>query len=438
MAVSAPPHTSARPQRRAGARPGPNAPRTAATPQVQPRPGRMGGLLVQHLVALELAAVLVLVPLATNRAWLIPGSVAAAVLVAAVVLRFRGRRLAQWPGIYLAFHRRRPTAAPRQTPASTATTVPGGPETDLGPVRECLPDLRVGLVTDRTRRPIGMAGDGTFLTSVLLVEAPDEPLRPRRARHPLPLAAIAEVLRIDDIVLASAQIVQHSRPAPAPHLPPESIVARSYRELRDRDGLDVPAVRQTWVALRLDPERCATAIAARGGGLEGAQRTLMRTVNQCSAVLGRSGLHCHPLDEQALGQALFAASGANPAVRGSGRSGARTTETRDAWRCDDRWHTTFWISRWPRLSGEIAPDVLGALTGTAGLATTFSLTVHEGGGGSVGLTGHIRVSARSSDELEVAAAQLEARARELRTGVVRLDWEQQPGLLATLPLGGHA
>ncbi|UGQ09904.1 type VII secretion protein EccE [Yinghuangia sp. ASG 101] len=436
MAVSAPP----RPRR--GGTPAPGAAAagpaagTSATPRVQPRPGRMGAVLVQHLVVAEIAVLLVVLPLATRRALVVPGAIAAAVLVTAVVARFRGRRLALWPGIILGFRRRRRAAAAASHAGGSGPT--DGVEADLAPIRECVPGLRVGVLTDRSHRAVGFAGDGTFLTAVLLVEAPDDPLRSDRARRPLPLSAIADALRVDDVVVASAQIVQHTRPAPAPHLPTEAIAARSYRELRDREGIDAPAIRQTWIALRLDADRCEPAVAARGGGVEGAQRALLRALNQLAASLGARGLACGPLDEQALVQALFTASGGSPAARRTAGSGPRTAETRHAWRCDDRWHTTYWIARWPRLSAASTPDLVGALTGTAGPATTFSLTAQTGGGGSVALTGHVRVSARSADELDEAAALLEARARQLRVGLVRLDWEQRPALMATLPLGGHA
>ncbi|GAA4985480.1 type VII secretion protein EccE [Yinghuangia aomiensis] len=395
----------------------------------------MGAVLVQHLVVVELAVALVAFPLARHSAWVVPGAALAVLLVAGVLPRYRGRRLALWPGIVLAFRRRRGTRRPAAAPAASDGHTP---EADLAPVRECLPGLTVASATDRGGRPVGMAGDGTFLTAVLLVEARDEPLRPRRDRRPLPLAALANALRVDDVVLASAQIAQHSQPAPAPHLPPEALATRAYTELRSREGGDVPAVRQTWIALRLEPELCATAIAARGGGAEGARRTLLRAVNSLAAALADAGLACRPLDEHALTQALFTAIGANRAVRRNSRGGTRTAEARHLWRCDDRWHTTYWIGRWPRVTAGTSPDIVGALTATPGLATTFSLTAESGGGGSVGLTGHLRISARSADELARSSQQLEQQARQLQMGLVRLDWEQQPALLATLPLGGRS
>ncbi|AJE81930.1 hypothetical protein SLNWT_1554 [Streptomyces albus] len=52
------------------------------------------------------------------------------------------------------------------------------------------------------------------------------------------------------------------------------------------------------------------------------------------------------------------------------------------------------------------------------------------------LTGHLRVTGRGESELATARRDLERAARQARTGLVRLDGEQLPGVLATLPLGG--
>ncbi|MDI2132465.1 type VII secretion protein EccE [Yinghuangia seranimata] len=386
---------------------------------------------MQHLVALQLAALLIAVPLATKKFLVVPGGVLAVVILIGVWVPFHGRRLALWPGIVADFRKRQRPAPPEPDEASGSA--------DLAPIRTCVPGLALEAAYDRTHGTVGMVGDGTFLTSVLLVEAPDEPLRPRRAGHPLPLAAVASALSVDGIVVGSAQVVLHSRPAPAPHLPAEAMAARAYQELSQRDNLNVPAVRQTWVAVRLDPSRCTTAIAARGGGYEGAQRTLLRAVNQLTAALAANGLTARPLDEQGLVQALIASCGINRAAQpGRARTAARIAESRHAWRCDDRWHATYWVSRWPKLTAAGSPDVIASLTGAPGIATTFALTAHMGGGGSLAVQGHVRVSARSSDELEAAARHLEARGRHAGLSLVRLDFEQQPGLLATIPLGGGA
>lgn len=79
---------------------------------------------------------------------------------------------------------------------------------------------------------------------------------------------------------------------------------------------------------------------------------------------------------------------------------------------------------------------MARLTSVPALATTFSLTLGRGGHRDVTVSGHVRVTGRSSNELAAAREELERAARETRTGLVRLDREQLPGVLATLPLGG--
>lgn len=70
------------------------------------------------------------------------------------------------------------------------------------------------------------------------------------------------------------------------------------------------------------------------------------------------------------------------------------------------------------------------------MASVFSLTAGRGTHGAWALTGHVRLASRSENELEAAQQELEGRARSAKAGLVRLDREQLPGLLATLPLGG--
>ncbi|MGV9241966.1 type VII secretion protein EccE, partial [Streptomyces nigra] len=58
------------------------------------------------------------------------------------------------------------------------------------------------------------------------------------------------------------------------------------------------------------------------------------------------------------------------------------------------------------------------------------------GNRGVALAGHIRVTARGDDELGQVGRELERTASTAKVGLVRLDREQVPGALATLPLGG--
>ena len=52
------------------------------------------------------------------------------------------------------------------------------------------------------------------------------------------------------------------------------------------------------------------------------------------------------------------------------------------------------------------------------------------------VSGHLRVTGRSESEVGQVGRQVEARAQSTGLGLVRLDLEQAPGMLATLPLGG--
>ncbi|MET9608621.1 type VII secretion protein EccE [Streptomyces sp. NPDC006512] len=412
---------------------------SAAVPDgVVPRPvsspGRFGPFRLQQLVLLQLAVAAPLVAWVVEPLLLVPAGASALVLLALAVVRRHRRSLPEWLGGVLALRARRRRAA--------GFTVPAGTEPGLAPLVEAEPALRTLTFggSARDRGPVGMVGDGTFLTAVVRVDADATALRPDRAACPLPLSAVRDVLEVDGIRLESAQVVQHTQPAPAPHLPAGSTASRNYAPLQARTG--APAVRLTWIALKLDPERCAEAVAARGGGLPGAQRALVRVADQLASRLAGAGFRATVLTERELTAALATSSCANPAaITRAGRTagtGRRTEETPRTWRCDDRRHTTYWVGRWPRLGGAGAgpAQFVALLTSVPALATNFSLTLAPAGRHGVTLTGYVRVTGRSDGELVRARRELERTARGVRAGLVRLDREQVPGLLASLPLGG--
>ncbi|MEV6978156.1 type VII secretion protein EccE [Kitasatospora sp. NPDC093806] len=434
-----------------GHSPAARRPRAAGGPvpiRVHPRPGLLGGRLrLQQLVLVEVAVALVAVGWTISRPVAAGfGAVALALLVLALV-PLRGRTIPEALRVRAALKARRKRAR--------ANVPPPGTDPALAPALELEPALRTcthATETDFGGRPVrretGMVGDGTFLSAVLLVQAKDRPLRPARTARPLPLDVVCSVLRVDDITLESVQLVQHTQPAPAPHLPEQSLAARAYRELAD--GTATPGLRLTWVALKLDPERAATAVRARGGGEEGARKALQRVTDQLAGRLNSAGFNATVLDERELIAALAISTCVNPLATAGrqgtgsgGGSGRRTQETNRFWRVDDRWHSTYWVSRWPQLGrpggapGRIAvPDLVNLVTGAPALASTFSLTAGHGTGGSVTLSGHVRVTGRSESEAVEIGRQVEARAQGTGLGLTRLDLEQAPGVLATLPLGG--
>ncbi|WP_107450083.1 type VII secretion protein EccE [Streptomyces silvensis] len=402
---------------------------------------RWGPFRLQRLVLVEVAAALPLV------GWAVGGSSAAAlaggvaaVLVLLAVVRRNGRALPALLGASRRLKERRRLAA--------RTPVPPGTDPAFTAALECDPALRTYSHRGRDRRDVGMVGDGTFVTVVLQIESDGAALRTGPSGRPLPLGPLRDALEVDGIRLASAQIVLHTQPAPALHLPQQSVAVSNYAPLQARTG--APALRLTWIALKLDPELCPEAVAARGGGLAGAQKCVMRAADQLASRLAGRGFRATALSEEELTAALATSACANPLVTAqSGRDDApqrRTEESTRSWRCDNRRHTTYWVRRWPQLGGAGGPamsQLVTLLTAVPTLATTFSLTlgpdrqqVRRDGHEGLALRGHVRVTGRSDSELDTARRALEQGARQAGAGLVRLDHEQLPGMLATLPLGG--
>ncbi|MFF2010879.1 type VII secretion protein EccE [Streptomyces sp. NPDC058195] len=405
----------------------------AGAPADPPRRVRRPGFALRRLVLVETA-------LAVGVAGCVHGGAAAAgsVVVAGLlapfavapftVTRRRGRAV---PG-------RLPTALALRARRRDAAAVAPGTHPDWAPVAEAAPGLAPYGYADRGRRTVGMAGDGSFLTAVVRVEAGRESLRRAPGARAFPLSLLGDALTVDDIVLESAQLVQQVRPAPAR----QSAARSSGVPPQERDG--APALRMTWVAVRLDPEACREAVEARGGGLGGAQRCLVRVADQVASRITGAGFRASVLDQEELRAVLAAALCARAAVppgggHRDGASGRRTAETPGAWRCDGRLHRSYVVDRWPGSGRGPAPlpRLVASLTRVPAYATTFCLTLRRGPyRAEVSVSGHVRVTGGSAAELAGACEALEREARSARVGLVRLDREQLPGVLATVPLGG--
>ncbi|MGX1303651.1 type VII secretion protein EccE [Streptomyces albogriseolus] len=362
-----------------------------------------------------------------------PAVAVAVVLVLMAVVRRRGRPLPEWIATRQGLRSRRRSAAKLVVPPDT--------EPGLAPAVECDPALRTYSYGARDRRPVGIVGDGTFVTAVVQVEADATALRAERSRRPLPLALVRDALEVDGIRLESAQVVLHTQPAPALHLPPQSVAVTNYAPLQAQTG--APAVRITWIALKLDPELCPEAVAARGGGLHGAQKCVVRVADHLASRLTGAGFRATVLDVEELISAVATSACANPLVTAEAgradRRERRTEESGRSWRCDNRRHTTYWIRKWPSLGGAQGASLhqfVARVTGVHALATTISLTLAPGDRREMSLSGHLRVTGRSAEELTGARRALEAVARDAGAALTRLDREQLPGVLATLPLGG--
>ena len=421
-------------QQRPGAS-APQGPRTA-TLRLRSKPGSFGPVRLQQLVLIEVAAGIVLV---TWIAWpllLIPAAVVAGLLTVVALLRRRQHPLSEWYELKRSLRNRKREAR-----------FPVAPDTDpsMAPVVECDPALQTSTYVTREDRAVGTIGDGTFLTALVAVEGKDAPLRPGRpgrVEHPLPLNLLHDALTTDDIRLESVQIVQQTQPAPAPHLPEQAVVSRSYGTLKEASG--IPSVRLTWVALKLTPELTRESVEARGGGLVGAQRSLVRAADQLASRLEGAGFSATVLNETEIVQAMGIATCLNPRANVAASQDRRrapqrrTEESVRGWRCDDRWHSTFWISRWPQVGpGAVsAAHLASILTSLRVFTSVYSLTLGHGDGRNASISGYVRIVARGENDLSAARRDLQRTASRAKTGLVPLDREQVPGVLATLPLGG--
>jgi type VII secretion protein EccE len=295
-------------------------------------------------------------------------------------------------------------------------------------LRLLLPDLTIAHGADHQREPLGLVCHQNTWTAVLEVDAAPSMIIPVGGAAGLPLSALAPCLEHRGVVLDSIQVIWHCYPGSAA-LPSSSPALRSYMEVLG--PLPVAARRTTWVAVRLDPQRCPAAVAERGGGMTGCHRALIGALSRVRSDLQAHGVSTRPLDADQLLRAGISAAELS-AVAGTGQPVALnegwTTVT-----AAGVGHASHAITGWGTTG---AVHNLNALTGVRALSTTLSLSLSPGeDGGEVGLRGVVRVSARNPTELEAADGQLGAVSQRLGVALRPLRGLQIAGLAATLPLG---
>jgi type VII secretion protein EccE len=393
---------------------------------------RVGPLPVVNLVVLEGGLALALALFAVHAAlcW--------AVLLITVPLalgRWQGYWLVRWVQLstrYLLRSRSRHLTSPQLGSGDPATATPARPvagcdDPRLDLLRLLLPDLRIAHGTGHHREPLGLAWHQGTWTAVLEVDTAPSMIATVGGGPSLPLGALACCLEDRGVVLDAIQVIWHGSLGGA--LPSSSPALRSYLEVVG--PLPTSGRASTWVAVRLDPVRCPSAVAERGGGVMGAHRALIGALSRVRSTLESRGLSARALDAEALVRAGIRAA-ALPAV--AGRTGPVTLSER--WRTVTAagvGHASYVISGWGTPGA--APN-LSALTGVRALSATVALSLSPGEDGTeVGLRGLVRLSARNPEELQ--AAELGLRAASQRLGVVLspLPGLQVAGLAATLPLG---
>ena len=370
--------------------------------------------------------------------WSIAGGIALLALIIAL-LRRRGRWFTQWFGQVLEYRGRNHTRVSQ--PANVDIAEPAedkdgdgiiGPDENhrVALLRLVVDDLVIARTQDHDRNPVGMSWHNGKWTAVLMVEPTPSLLNPVDNAPNLPLGVLVPCLEDRGVVLDAIQVIWHCYPGSAA-LPSNSPALNSYLEVLGR--LPAAARRTTWIAVRLDPQRCAKAIGERGGGVLGAQRALIGALSRVRSSLEQHGIPTRPLDPDELLQAGISSAELHN-VLGSQRP-VGLKERWDGVTAGGVGHSSYAITSWPNQMN----DSLNALTGIRALSTSIALSVSPvGEENEVGLRGLVRVSARTPAELDTADARLKAISNRLGLTLTPLRGSQLAGYAATLPLGGAA
>lgn len=406
------------------------------------------GLPVLNVVVIELGLAIgvILVAIMKNEVSLY---IAIGILVIAAgfaLARWRGQWLTQWLGLEIRFATRsndttrRPVARAELEDIANddASSVIGPDDPRVNVLRSALPQLVVAHGTDHDRRPVGMAWDNGTWTAVLLVEPTPALISTAGDAPMLPLSALAPCMEDRGVVLDAIQVIWHNYPGSAA-LPANSPALTSYMEVLG--PLPAAARRTTWIAIRLDPRRCPSAIRERGGGVVGAHRALIGALSRVRNALDAHDVPSHPLDPDELLMAGVTAAELNgPLAAGAGvklserkthvvAAGPRMPQGTNVVR-----HSSYAITRWPK--GQVK-TTLNALTSVRALSSTIGFTLTPAADeGKIGLRGVVRVSARNNDELAAADKRLNEVAERVGVTLTPLRGQQVAGLGATVPMGG--
>jgi len=392
---------------------------------------------VVNLVVLEIGLAIGLILLAVNDSKIMLyigiGVLAVALLIA--MLRWRGKWFTQWVGLTLRYSARShdrvvsPPPPSAEPPADEAVTGPEDARVSL--LRLVVPDLVVAHSIDHERQQVGLAWhDGTW-TAVLLVEPTPALITQAGGAPSLPLSALGSCLEDRGVVLDSIQVIWHTYPGSAA-LPAESPALSSYMEVLG--PLPAAARRTTWVAVRLDPRRCPTAVRERGGGVVGAHRALIGALSRVRNALESKGVPTRPLSPDEL---LRAGTSAAELTAVAGNS--QRVSMKEHWTSVTAagiGHASYAITSWPK--GKIT-NSLNALTSVRALSATIALSISPSDDeGQIGLRGVVRMSARNPRELDAADERLSNLADRVNVSLTPLRGLQIDGFAATLPMGGTA
>lgn len=294
---------------------------------------------------------------------------------------------------------------------------------DLVPLAQWLPELEITQIKDAHEGEIGVVADGTSWVGILELSSDMQFFSDRG--NLLNLDELGQLTRQDDVTFAGIQVATFTVGAPTrAMLPGDSPAVASYREILGEDD-PPPAVRRTWLALRLDPRLCLEAVGRRGLGQNGVFATLRFGLHRAQTMLKRRGVNTEPLDPMQIGDVLGLMSGAGPEPRDE-----RTHEEWEQWFCDGLVHESRAVQSFGRNLSSGYQSLLDAVAQAPAMmaCTSFTVSPGEPARGAVRLVTSNDDQARDADEA----------VQSLLPASVRLGprgGSQVPGLLATIPLG---
>lgn len=348
------------------------------------RPGRVGGVAVGQLVAVQVAVIAAVATYQQSDWVFVPVVLAAAGIAAASFGTRDGHWWYEHAWLRWRFSRRR-----RRRPAPHGDPRLAGLD----------PSLSLGEVTDRgTTFGVGVDEAGWFVVIAVL-----DPVRPDIAPF-----SLIRLLTGTSVPVSTVQVVEH-RTAP----------------VRVPGGVRAPAAEQAWVVLRVDVAQAPAAAADRGGGLDGVHRTLAAAVGRVAKLLRTEGVRYRMLRADEVAAALVTVAGGDAVDRPA------PVEHWRAWWVGDVAHVCF------QLHGAFGPvfdGFVAELARTSALSFTVSVAHTSGVGGEPALTGLLRIAAGGDglDDAVVRAAEAAAAAGvELR----RLDGEHGVAVYAVAPTG---
>lgn len=353
------------------------------------------------IAGLQAAAACLLLPVP------VPGRVAAAggilVLVVLFAVRLGGRTLPCWVLARSRFRRR---------------TVLWRGYRPRWPIEFVVPGVDTRGIADRAGNRVGLVTDGAGWTGVLRLD----PLTDRdlvgRLREVMDV--LADAVTAEDSHLDGVQLVGWSVPAPS-----------------QPTGGPV-ALRTFWVAARFDGALHPVAVAARGGGEQGAVRAAAAAVLRLATSLRQLGYGLRVLDGTELVGELGTSLGLATPARAAGQpvtAQGRSPSAEETW----RWwslgalhHMCFRLRRPPREAARLAAWCTVLANAPAVTTCVSVLFARDAGRRAASVV--VRVAVAADRDPRAVRGALRRATSSLRGGLTPIHGEHLLGVRATIPL----